>query len=303
MEAFVPLSRISRPDAAWWVRQREIVPEPPERVWRAITEPSELAQWWCERAEVDARPGGWFAFHGRYAYGDDPSLPRSAFEVLEVEEPARIEFRWPLLGVETRVSIEVSGLMEESEVVAVQTAAARPAWAPPEGAHQWWSVALPALRSYLESGRADLRVDYRALRSASEIRFQVPVSTFPWMVWRKLTDAAELRRWLSSEVAIDPRPGGVLELGSGPGPKRILELEPEKLLVFDWHEAGRPPGRVRISIEEGEEATVLTLAEEDLPPGEAEAARDRRIFRWAGAILHLKQLAERGTTPREYQEG
>lgn len=36
------------------------VAAPPERVWRALTDPAELARWQCKRAEMDARLGGRF---------------------------------------------------------------------------------------------------------------------------------------------------------------------------------------------------------------------------------------------------
>jgi len=304
MEVFLPLSRILRPDAAWFVRQREIVPEAPERVWRAITEPEELALWWCERAELNLRAGGHYAFGGRFVYGDDPSLPRERFEILDLEDGARIEYRWPLRGVDTKVLVEVAGILEETEVIVTQTAGAAPSWAPAEGEPHWWSVALPGLRSYIERGRADLRPDYPALRASAEPSFSVDVTTFPWMVWRKLTEPGELRRWLSREARVDPVPGGVFDLGPGAGPRRILDLVPEKLLVFDWHEPGGPPGRVSFQIEETDEASRVTLTDHGPhPPGESNDARDRRILRWLCAILHLKQLSERGMTPREYQEG
>ena len=60
---------------------------PRERVWKAITDPSELAQWFGEVAEVDLRPGGYGGFfwesHGRFAMRVD-----------EVEEPRRLVWSW-----------------------------------------------------------------------------------------------------------------------------------------------------------------------------------------------------------------
>lgn len=60
----------------------------PARVWRALTDPVELAQWFPdEAAEVDVRTGGeghWvWAKHGRYAV---------RFDV--VEEPVRLVWTW-----------------------------------------------------------------------------------------------------------------------------------------------------------------------------------------------------------------
>jgi len=34
------------------------LPHPPERVWRALTDPEELRQWFMAKAKIDGRPGG-----------------------------------------------------------------------------------------------------------------------------------------------------------------------------------------------------------------------------------------------------
>ena len=60
---------------------------PLARVWAAITEAGELAQWFGERAELDLVPGGRGAMtwknHGRYAMRVD-----------EVEAPTRLVWSW-----------------------------------------------------------------------------------------------------------------------------------------------------------------------------------------------------------------
>lgn len=59
----------------------------PERVWRAISEPEELARWFPDSVEGEVRPGGDGAWvwenHGRYAV---------RFEI--VEPPTRLVWRW-----------------------------------------------------------------------------------------------------------------------------------------------------------------------------------------------------------------
>lgn len=60
---------------------------PPERVWRALTEPAELAAWFGDTAELELRPGGggWFGWdsHGRFAV-----------RVETVDPPHRLAWRW-----------------------------------------------------------------------------------------------------------------------------------------------------------------------------------------------------------------
>ena len=58
-----------------------------ERVWKALTDPNELAKWFPERAEFDPRPGtlGWLEWdqHGRYP-----------LRVESVEPPHRLAWSW-----------------------------------------------------------------------------------------------------------------------------------------------------------------------------------------------------------------
>jgi uncharacterized protein YndB with AHSA1/START domain len=60
---------------------------PVERVWKAISDPAELAQWFPDSADLDLRVGGAGAFswdkHGRYSV-----------RVELVEPPKRISWRW-----------------------------------------------------------------------------------------------------------------------------------------------------------------------------------------------------------------
>ena len=69
------------------VEKRVEFDAPVERVWRAITEPAELARWFGEEAELDLRPGGdgsmYWPNHGRFP-----------MRVVEVDAPRRLVWRW-----------------------------------------------------------------------------------------------------------------------------------------------------------------------------------------------------------------
>ena len=69
------------------IERRLTFDAPPERVWRAITEPDEIAAWFGDSAELDLRPGGdgWFNWeeHGRFAV-----------RVEEVVANERLVWRW-----------------------------------------------------------------------------------------------------------------------------------------------------------------------------------------------------------------
>jgi uncharacterized protein YndB with AHSA1/START domain len=77
---------------------------PPDRVWRALTEPDELRAW-LARAEVDLRPGG--AIVLTFENEDDEGVMRGA--VNEVEEGRFLEFTWREEGAgESVVRFEVA---------------------------------------------------------------------------------------------------------------------------------------------------------------------------------------------------
>ena len=69
------------------VEKRIELDAPPERVWRAITDPAELSRWFGDSAELDLRPGGdghmTWEKHGRFAV-----------RVEVVEPPGHLVWSW-----------------------------------------------------------------------------------------------------------------------------------------------------------------------------------------------------------------
>jgi uncharacterized protein YndB with AHSA1/START domain len=72
--------------------EREIlIDAPAEVVWRTITEPEQIAQWFADRVELDLRPGG----AGVLVFLPADAEPITAPLVVEsVEPPRRFAFRW-----------------------------------------------------------------------------------------------------------------------------------------------------------------------------------------------------------------
>jgi uncharacterized protein YndB with AHSA1/START domain len=303
--SFVPLGRISRPSAPWSLRRRELIAASPARTWRALVEPAELAKWWADWAEVDPRPGGRYAFGGPRVFAGAARGPAdssaAAFEITALEPEARLEFRWPLAGAGTRVAYDVANVLESTEVVVTQEADQVPPGAAARGVREWWRVALPSLRSFVEKGRADLRIDFDAGRAAPEISFAVGVTTFPWVIWRKLTDPRELERWWARRAEVDLRPKGAFRLGlEEGGPESVIEVDEGRRLAHDWAWPGGARGKVVWTIEEADEDTRVSVS--DLGPWDPAPGRDVLLMRWAATLLDLKQMSERGVAPREYQD-
>ena len=69
--------------------EREIVIEAPaDVVWRTITEPEQIVQWFADRVELDVRPGG----NGTLVFEDMAHTARLVVET--ADPPHRFTFRW-----------------------------------------------------------------------------------------------------------------------------------------------------------------------------------------------------------------
>jgi uncharacterized protein YndB with AHSA1/START domain len=65
-------------------------PHPPEKVWRALTDPQAIAQWLMEN-NFEARLGHKFQFRTKPAPGFDGVVN---CEVLEMDPPRRLAYSW-----------------------------------------------------------------------------------------------------------------------------------------------------------------------------------------------------------------
>jgi uncharacterized protein YndB with AHSA1/START domain len=63
---------------------------PVEQVWRAVTEPAELAHWFPAQVTVDLRVGGTIAFE----FSAEDEVPPGSGEVTELDPPRRFAFTW-----------------------------------------------------------------------------------------------------------------------------------------------------------------------------------------------------------------
>ena len=81
------------------MRRRTVLPGGREEVWRALTDPGRLAEWFANEVELDLRKGG----RGIFRW-DDGTERRATVE--EVDEEHRLAFTWEEAGDEpTRVEI------------------------------------------------------------------------------------------------------------------------------------------------------------------------------------------------------
>lgn len=85
---------------------------PIERVWRAVTEPEELAAWFPNHdATLEVRPGGTGRFEWRFGEGDDAERHTSTVTVHAVEAPTRFVWSWRNADRSDAVETEVEFLL------------------------------------------------------------------------------------------------------------------------------------------------------------------------------------------------
>lgn len=83
-----PLGRVDVDGAEATLRFERRLPHPPERVWRALTDPGELIGWYLTDARIDGRPGGEIEFRA------GPSRLNVTGRILVWEPPRRFEHEW-----------------------------------------------------------------------------------------------------------------------------------------------------------------------------------------------------------------
>ncbi|HEY2311369.1 MAG TPA: SRPBCC domain-containing protein [Gaiellaceae bacterium] len=120
--------------------EREIlVPEAPDEVWEALTEPERLEEWFASEVELDARPGG----EGVFRWGDGDE--RHAV-VRELEEAERLVLDWDdggsvAIELETAESGTLVRVVESSPEFAPAFELRGLLEASPEAAPAWTALA------------------------------------------------------------------------------------------------------------------------------------------------------------------
>jgi uncharacterized protein YndB with AHSA1/START domain len=131
-------------DGRWRLRFTRILPHPPEKVWRAVTEPEHLARWFPTTIEGERTAGA----HLRFAFPAG-QLPAFEGEMTAYEPPSLMELRWgpDLLRLELR-AVEQGTELTLLDTLEALGKAAR------DGAG--WHTCLDALEAELED-RGDAR--------------------------------------------------------------------------------------------------------------------------------------------------
>jgi uncharacterized protein YndB with AHSA1/START domain len=136
------------------------------------------------------------------------------------------------------------------------------------------------------------------------------------VVFRALTEAAELVHWFPTGAETDPRPGGAyrfrFESAEQPEQSRtregtFLDVQPNKRLSFSWSapldlpggDAGAPQTKVEFALSEKAGVTDLVLTHSGFGYGAGwDRSFERHSEEWAFYVLNLRSYLERGTDAR-----
>lgn len=91
---------------------------PPEKLWRALTDPDLLAEWLLPVVDFGLEPGQKFTFHTEPKPGWDGVVQ---CRLLEVDEPRKISWRWVVGDIDTVVTFTLTPSDTGTHLSIVQT--------------------------------------------------------------------------------------------------------------------------------------------------------------------------------------
>ena len=258
-------------DGGFLLRFERHLPHPVERVFRAVTEPGELAGWFPGQVEIDLVVGGRARFAGT-GLDIDPELLPSEGTVTELDPPRLFAFTWgkDLLRFELRP--EGGGCL----LVFTHRFAAR-ASAPRSAAG--WSLCLDLLTAaldgtsantaawarYYERYRDELGSEgaYTREGDTAVLNFERLLEHPAGKVWAALTEPGRLAGWLA-DAEIELAVGGVVELRFSDPPGYLVRgvvtrLDPPRVLEYTWTSTGEPAGTVKWQLIPVGERCILLL--------------------------------------------
>ncbi len=286
----MPADQFHTIDGRPTVRIERHYPHPIEKVWRAVTTPEHLDEWFPSPVEVELRPGGAMHFGGGH---------RSASGTVEaVDAPRRFAFTWG----RDRLTFDLAPAGDGTTLSLTHSFDDR--YGAPSFA-TGWDRCLAGLRSVLAD--EPLPLPDRGVARHEELvhefgldRPEVTESDGRWTVRfeRQLTCPAEVAwdLWFgrdrdTGEQRVAPAVGEPLTPYMAPDVVigTMTEVDIHRLLAFDVAPTGGPGEQVRVELTDGTghgARIILTVTGTD--PGE----RDAAVEMWGtGAIGHLAAMA------------
>jgi uncharacterized protein YndB with AHSA1/START domain len=158
--------QLAKAGSRWTLTFSRWVPHPPEKVWRALTEPEHLEAWFPTTIEGELVAGAQLLFSHR-----DDAAPPSRGEMIAFEPPRLLEFTW---GDGDRLRFELKPEQSGTGLTLVDTfdeqgKAARDA--------AGWHACLDALVAHLSGDAIDATQRWREVHDGYVERFGPDAAT------------------------------------------------------------------------------------------------------------------------------
>jgi uncharacterized protein YndB with AHSA1/START domain len=263
------------------------VAAPASRVYRALTDSTELATWFAEYADVSPTESR-YDFWGRFT-PEAPSRIDGRHHLLAAHEPQRLAFSWRLRGEETTVEIDLAEHTGVTEVTATHRGL-------PErrmgelSYHDLWETALINLQAWVETGRVGLQPDY-AYVPVDAVEHAIDIDAPAAAVFAAISEPVQLDRYIGHGAVVEPRIGGRIDFGWGDGgPLRILDIAPRERLSYSWNHKDPHDTVVTWTLAGSGGRTRLTLVHSGFT---ADRKPDDYYTGWAAFMNAIRMVAER----------
>lgn len=259
---------------------------PPEKVWRALTEPAELSQWFPSNMEIDLRVGGTIHF----VFGSDEGPPMDG-AITDLEPPRVFAYTWGEDHLRWELQADAGGsLLTFTHTFDDRAGAASFA--------AGWQTCIDALDRVVQGRPVERGADMNALHEhyievfgmaegSSEVtddgwrvRFERQLTRPVETVWAMLT------RPRADTPAVGDRPPPGCTTAAVPA-AAMTGVDAPRMLEYEWLADDRPVGLVRWELGPGTgHGARLVLTQTG--PAEPAEARSTALADWQA---HIELLA------------
>jgi uncharacterized protein YndB with AHSA1/START domain len=252
----------------------------PAAVFKALTDPDDLSEWFAESAEVDLDANR-YAFWGRYApQGDQPRQ-----QLVSATPDTALTYTWSLdRAPNSTVELTVAAEGDGSVVTLRHDAGADHALT------CFWYVSMANLVAFAEGLQTMPPFDF-LVPAQGDALVRTVIDVGVEEVYASLLDPAQVDKWARGTAVIEPALGGRYDFGWDHGPDRITELDPEKALAYSWRCPDQPETSVRWSLRSSRGSTFVTLVHSGFTD---DALAEQNRQGWPPYLVELKRILEQG---------
>jgi uncharacterized protein YndB with AHSA1/START domain len=209
----------------------------PSRVWRAITDPTQMQQWYLPVHEFRPEPG----FETSFEQHVENKVFPHVWKVTEVVPGEKISYEWRLKGFpgSSRVTFELTPDGEGTRLKVLHTGLetfrgdVNPDLHPRNIQEGWDHFINDSLTTFLQKGPAQVIM---------ERTYNAPVEK----VWQAITNVDQMKQWYMPLTDFRPEPGFTTSFDINAKGRdfrhiwKVAEVIPNKKISYEWRYGGFP---------------------------------------------------------------